>query len=266
MQYLQYLSIFLIIVGGLFLLIGMFSPKGMFTSKKKPRYDSNRPLISVTPKIEKPPVIEKTSNSFDSNNLEKFNSFNNFNNSDNIIETKPLETSQIKEKEVIILNYNSDNLDTSLKKLDGEVRQNEVEQVYDSKKDELDNRVHQNEVPPPKELILSEKTVLYNDDSGLVDYFAETSVFDYSFSRYKRIKRLAEGCALIEGNGVSLRSPQGFFRFTFDALEKAAFGKNYAALFIKGAESVKLLLFGQNADAVPLLEKVYNSYLSERIK
>ena len=202
----------------------------------------------------------------------------------NIIEIKPSESNNhdlFLDKSTVTVNYNPNVYDASQvaipvskeelhddsQKLEEEIPKKE-ETVIPAPEDKLhdDSQNLDDEVTKKEELVLSENVVLYDDASGLVDYFTATSELDYHFSRYKRVKRLAEGCAVIEGNGISLRSPQGFYRFNFNVFEKVAFGKNYAAIFISSSESIKLLLFGQDTDAVPLFEKSYGSYLTEHSK
>ena len=340
MQYLPYLSIFLIIAGSLLILAGVLVPKSRTPNQPSPEADAllinkktepapenlkkldnvevkeEQPtesdnLKNVKDKEEQPPesddlkkVEVKEEQPSESDDLKKvddkmaakkdfseliddfiiaygkavklvqeYSKYYDFSKSlhesDNLtkVEDKkeqPTEPDNLKKVEVKEEIPKFDDFDIKLNNLD---KIDDLDSVHE--KDDLEkfkDKVNQPFDPNNKSkegIVLSEKTVLYSDNSGLIDYFAKISIFDNTFSGYKNIKRLAEGCAVIEGNGISLRSSKDFYRFNFDVIAKIAFGNNYIAIFIKSSESIKLLLFGQDAGAVPLFEKAYTAYLAE---
>ena len=239
-QYLQYISIFLIIIGGLF-----------FLSALVPR---NRTQYAVNLKPLLPPEPDKLS--ADATNTPV----------GACIHAARTEEEPIQEPPVGACIHAARTSEDTARTSEDTARTSEDTARTNEDTAPTKEAILKNEPDPNNEIVLSEKTILYNDESGSVEYSADTLVFDDDLSKYEKMKRLAEGRAAIEGSGISLRTSQGFFRFSFDAFTNIVFGKNYVAVFIKSSESVKLLLFGEDVRAVSLLEKAYNLYLAQRIR
>lgn len=90
--------------------------------------------------------------------------------------------------------------------------------------------------------------VLYNDASGVVDYESRENVIDPSFKKYSKLRRIGRGQVRVVKDGINFQLRKKLYRFELYRIEKMLPGKNYIALFLKGSDEAKLLIFDRDSD------------------
>ncbi len=103
--------------------------------------------------------------------------------------------------------------------------------------------------------------VLYADSSGVVDYESGANTIDPTFKKYSKLRRIGKGKVEIIKDGLNFQLRKKLFRFDFYRIQKLVTGKNYLALFIKGSEEVRLMIF--EGDGTPL-RRIINDFNSFR--
>ncbi len=89
--------------------------------------------------------------------------------------------------------------------------------------------------------------VLYHDASGVVDYESRENVIDPSFKKYARLKRIGRGAVSVVKDGINFQLRKKLYRFEFYRIEKMLQGKNYVAIFLKGSDEARLMIFDRDS-------------------
>ena len=106
----------------------------------------------------------------------------------------------------------------------------------------------------------ADTAVLYNDASGVVDYESRENVIDPSFKKYSKLRRIGRGHVGLVKDGINFQLRKKLYRFEFYRIEKMLPGKNYIALFIKGSDEAKLLIFDRESDMERRLLNEFRAY------
>lgn len=114
--------------------------------------------------------------------------------------------------------------------------------------------------PAAGDAVNDDTAVLYNDASGVVDYESKENVIDPSFKKYSKLRRIGRGHVGIVKDGINFQLRKKLYRFEFYRIEKMLPGKNYIALFIKGSDEAKLLIFDRESDMERRLLNEFRAY------
>lgn len=116
------------------------------------------------------------------------------------------------------------------------------------------------QVPGTDDAGNADTAVLYNDASGVVDYESRENVIDPSFKKYSKLRRVGRGHVGIVKDGINFQLRKKLYRFEFYRIEKMLPGKNYIALFIKGSDEAKLLIFDRESTMERRLMNEFRAY------
>jgi hypothetical protein len=107
--------------------------------------------------------------------------------------------------------------------------------------------------------------VLFDDSSRILNYEANAGMIDATLEKYKNIKRIGKGEFSIEKNGINFNIDKKLYRYDFYRIDKIFTGKNYLALQVKGADSIKLFIMSDSdADTiVKTTRESYNSFIQQ---
>jgi len=100
--------------------------------------------------------------------------------------------------------------------------------------------------------------VMFDDQSGIIDYDSGEGIIDSTFKGYKNIKRVGSGELLIDIDGISFYLDGRLYRFDFHRLSRFWTGKNYIALPVKGGDSVKLFIVNGGDSLIKTAEDYFN--------
>ncbi len=112
----------------------------------------------------------------------------------------------------------------------------------------------------PVSIEVNDSAVLYCDASGVVDYEGKENVIDPTFKKYSKLKRIGKGTVSVIKDGINFKLKKKLYRFEFYRIGKMLSGKNYLALFIRGSEEVRLLIFDRGSDLDRRIIHEYKSY------
>jgi len=109
-----------------------------------------------------------------------------------------------------------------------------------------------------------ENVVLYEDESGIIDYSSGTSVIDPTLEKYQQIKRIGSGRFSVAQQGINYHIEKKFFRFDFHRIQDLRFGDNYIALNIRGSSPVRLFLFQDGEGFIRDVDELFSKYRKDR--
>ena len=127
-----------------------------------------------------------------------------------------------------------------------------------------DNRsVKTNSMPVPDRGETGEEkdiAVLYADASGVVDYESGANTIDPTFKKYSKLRRIGKGKVGIIKDGLNFQLRKKLFRFDFYRIQRMVTGKNYLALFLKGSEEVRLMIFEGDGTSLRRIINEFNAF------
>ncbi len=100
--------------------------------------------------------------------------------------------------------------------------------------------------------------VMFDDQSGIIDYDSGEGIIDSTFKGYKNIKRIGSGELVIDIDGISFYLDGRLYRFDFHRLSRFWTGNNYIALPVKGGNSVKLFIVNGGDSLIKTAEDYFN--------
>jgi len=101
--------------------------------------------------------------------------------------------------------------------------------------------------------------VMFDDQSGIIDYDSGDGIIDSTLKSYKNIKREGSGELLIDADGLNFYLDGSLYRFDFHRLSRLWTGKNYIAIQLKGGNSIKLFIIHQGESLIKRAEDYYSS-------
>ena len=104
----------------------------------------------------------------------------------------------------------------------------------------------------------SAAAVMFDDQSGIIDYDSGEGIIDSTFNGYKNIKRVGSGELLLDIDGLNFYLEGRLYRFDFHRLSRFWTGKNYIALPVKGGDSVKLFIVNGGESFIKTAEDYFN--------
>lgn len=100
--------------------------------------------------------------------------------------------------------------------------------------------------------------VMFDDQSGIIDYDSGEGIIDSTFNGYKNIKRVGSGELLLDVDGLNFYLDGRLYRFDFHRLSRFWTGKNYIAVPVKGGNSVKLFIVNGGESFIKTAEDYFN--------
>ncbi len=87
------------------------------------------------------------------------------------------------------------------------------------------------------------EVVMFEDNSGVIDYDSGVGIIDPGFSGYKKIKRVGIGELILDRDGLNFYVEDRLYRFDFHRISRIFTGENYFAFPVKDGGAVRLFIF-----------------------
>jgi hypothetical protein len=109
-------------------------------------------------------------------------------------------------------------------------------------------------------LLERDEAVLFEDQSGMVDYESLASAFDPTLDSYKDIRRIGRGIVIIDRGGFSFSTEKQLFRFDFNRVSNIIARRSHMAVFLEKSEAVRLFLMSPENNMISEVSASYSKH------
>lgn len=124
--------------------------------------------------------------------------------------------------------------------------------------------VKSTEVPSENNQTLLFSAVLYEDQSGLIDYDFNQKNIKPDHPGFKSFKRIGSGEFELVNLGYNFSFQNQFYRIDFQRIERIYSGENYIAVKLDSGNTVRLFLFLEKYSQLFQVKAAYDKYLSSK--
>ncbi len=94
------------------------------------------------------------------------------------------------------------------------------------------------------------RVVMFEDNSGVIDYDSGVGIIDPGFSGYKKIKRVGTGELTLDRDGLNFYVEDRLYRFDFHRINRIFTGDDYFAFPVKDGGAARLFIFEKGNDLI----------------